>query len=267
MWSTLAIAAVLTVTPAQAAELKLSNVRMTIGELGPPRTDSKVLPGDFLFIGFDIEGMTIDAAGNAKYSMAMEVTDSGGKPIFKQDAKELNDLIPLRGNKIPARAFITVGLDQPPGDYVCKVTVADPATKATNSLTMKFQVLKSEFGIVGVFTTYDMAGGVSAPTSGFVGQTVFIQFAVANFQRDPKTKQPNVEFEFNVLDDKGQPILTQPRKQVVDSGVGADKGAIPWFFPVFMSRAGKFTAQIVARDKISGKSSTYNLPITVLPAN
>ena len=64
----------------------------------------------------------------------MEVTDAAGKSIFKQDPRELNDFVPLRGNSIPARAFVTIGLDQDPGNYVCKVTVEDPKTKAKDTL-------------------------------------------------------------------------------------------------------------------------------------
>jgi hypothetical protein len=265
MWSSLALAAALSAAPAQPAGLQLTNVRMTIGELGPTRASSKILPGDILFIGFDIEGLAIDGAGNAKYTMGMEVTDAGGKPIYKQDPRELSEFIPLRGNKIPGRAFITVGLDQPAGDYLCKVTVTDPTTKASSSLQVKFQVLKAEFGIVGVVTTADGEGHVSAPTTGFVGQAIFIHFAVASFARDPKTKQPNVEIEYNVLDEKGQPILEKPRKQIFDTGVEADKGAIPWGWPLYMNRPGKFTARIIARDKVANKTSTYELPVTVLP--
>jgi hypothetical protein len=267
MWSTLALAAALCVAPAQPAGLQLSNVRMTIGELGPARPDNKVLPGDILFVGFDIDGITVDPNGQAKYSMAMEVLDKAGKPIFKQNPRDLDDFVPLRGNKLPARAFVTVGLDQEAGEYTCKVTVTDSASKASNSLTTKFQVLKRDFGVVSVYTSYDGGGAISAPTTGFVGQSLFIQFAVASFQRDPKTKQPNVELEYNVLDEKGQPLLAQPKKHTVDSGVEADKGAFPFGFPLFMNRPGKFTARIIARDKVANKESKYELPVTVLPAN
>jgi hypothetical protein len=267
MWSAVTIAAVLTLTPAQPAKLQLTNVRLTIGELGPVRPSSKVLPGDVLFVGFDIEGLTIDPNGTAKYSMAMEVADKAGKPIFKQDPRDLNDFVPLRGSKIPARAFITVGIDQEAGEYTTTVKVKDPATNAENSLSIKFEVLKRDFGIVGVFTTSDPRGEWSTPTTGLVGQSLFIQFAVASFMRDPKTKQPNIEFEFNVLDEKGQPILATPRKHVIDSGVEADKGAAPWWFALFMSRPGKFTARIIARDKVANKESVYDLPVTILPAN
>ena len=266
MFTALTLAAALAIGQ-DAAGLQLTNVRTTIGELGPTRKDAKSLPGDLLFIGYEIDGLTIEPDGTAKYSMAMEVADTAGKLIFKQDPRELIDFIPLRGNKLPARAFITVGLDQPPGTYTCKITVTDPKTKATNSLTVKFEVLKPDFGIVAVYTSYDERGTISAPTMGVVGQTIFTQFSVATFQRDAKTKQPNVEFLFEVLDDKGTATLGQPKKHIQDSGVNEKDGAFGMRFPLFMSRVGKFTVRITASDKISGKKSTYELPVTVLPSN
>ena len=186
MFSTIALAAAL-VAGQDVAGLQLSNIRMTIGELGPTRKSDKLLPGDLLYIGYDIDGLTIEADGTAKYTMAMEVTDSAAKLIFKQDASELVDFVPLRGNKLPARAFITIGLDQPPGAYSCKLTVTDSKTKSTNSLTVKFEVLKPEFGIVAVSASYDERAAISAPTTGVMGQTIFIQFSIATFQRDAKT--------------------------------------------------------------------------------
>ena len=174
MLTAIALAAVLGGTPAQPAELKLTNVRMTVGELGPTRDGNKLLPGDVLFIAYNIEGITIDAEGIARYTMAMEVSDSAGKLIFKQDPRTLDDFVPLRGNQMPARAYITVGLDQPPGNYDCKIAVTDPKTKASSSLVVKFEVAKKEFGVVAVYTSHDPKGELSAPTAGQVGQTIYI---------------------------------------------------------------------------------------------
>ena len=269
MLTTIALA-LLTSVPAQPAELKLSNVRMTIGELGPPREGNKLLPGDVLFIAYDIDGITIDGEGHAVYTMAMEVADGAGKLIFKQDPRELTDFVPLRGNKMPARAYITIGLDQPPGLYNCKIAVSDPKTKAAGSLNVKFEVLKKEFGVVAVFTSYDSDGKLSAPTSGQVGQTIFVQFSVASFDRD-KEKQPNVKVEFQVFDDKGLPTLTAPRKHIQDGkslpAVKPEDGAFALQFPLFMNRPGKFVVEIFATDEVSKKTSRYRLPITVTAAN
>lgn len=268
MWSALTLAAALSLAPAQAGGLKLTNVRLTIGELGPTRASNKLIPGDLLFIAFDIEGLSITDEGIAEYTMGMEVTDAANKTIFKQDPRAMADFVPLRGSKIPARGFIMVGLDQEPGAYTCKLTVVDKKSKGTSSLDSKFEVLKKEFAIVGVYTSYDERGALSAPTTGVVGQTLFMQLSVASFQRDPKTKQPNVEFEYTVLDEKGQPTLGKPRTHIQDSGADEKDGnAFSMRFPLFMSRPGKFSLKVTARDKVANKSSTYELPVTVLPAN
>ncbi len=251
----------------QAGELKLGNVRMTIGELGATRAPGKLLPGDVLFIGDDITGLPIDADGTAKYTMSMDVADGAGKPIFKQDARELVDFVPLRGNVVPARAFITIGLDQDAGNYTCKITVEDPKSKAKDTLTTKFEVAKRDFGIVAVFTSHDERGLFSAPTTGVVGQSIFIQFSVATFARDPKTKQPNVEFEFQILDEKGNPTLAKPRTHIQDGGVDEKDGAFAMRFPMFLSRPGKYTVRITANDRVANKKSTYELPFTILSAN
>ncbi len=277
MLTTIALAAILGVAPAQPGNLKLTNVRMTVGELGPTREGSKLLPGDVLFIAYDIDGLTIDGAGVAKYTMAMEVTDGAGKLIFKQDPRDLQDFVPLRGSRLPARAFITVGLDQPQGSYNCKIAVTDPKTKATGNLAVKFEVLKREFGVVAVFTSYDVRGEISAPTTGQVGQTVYIQFSIASFERGQKTKQPNVEIQFQVYDEKNTPLLVDeagkptPRKHVQDEKspqmVKDTDGAFALQFPLFMNRPGKFTVEIKATDNVSKKSSTYKLPVTINPAH
>jgi len=276
MLTTIALA-LLAGTPAQPGDLKLSNVRMTVGELGPPREGTKLLPGDVLFIAYDIDAITIDGEGIAKYTMAMEVADGAGKLIFKQDPRDLSDFVPLRGNKMPARAYITVGLDQPPGTYTCKIVVTDPKTKATGNLNVKFEVAKKDFGVVAVYTSHDPKGEISAPTAGQVGQTLYIQFSIASFERDAKLKQPDVEIEFQVYDDKGTPLLVDaankpaPRKHIQDAKsanvVKETDGAFALQFPLFMSRPGKFSVEIKATDRVSKKTSTYKLPVTISAAN
>src|SRR5882762_915762 len=107
----------LLLAPAQAGELKLTNVRNTYGELGGTRPDTKFLPGDVIFVGFDIENITVGADGSCKYTMGMEVVDKKGKPVLKQEPAKKEDYLPLGGNKLPARAFVTLGLDMDPGEY------------------------------------------------------------------------------------------------------------------------------------------------------
>lgn len=267
MWTSVALAALLTAPAQPAGGPDLKNVRLTIGELGPTRPNARLLPGDVLFIAFDIEGITISDLGAAKFAMAWEVLDAAGKTVRKEDPREVEDFIPLRGNRVPARVFVNLGLDTEPGMYTCRVTVTDPARKTSNSLTAKFEVLKRDFGIVAVNCSHDPGGTISAPTTGFVGQMIFVQFTTASFQRDPKTKQPDVELEFNILDEKGQPTLGKPAKQTLNAGVVEGQEAFRLQFPIYLSRPGKFTLTIKATDKAAKKTATYELPITSLAGN
>lgn len=271
MWSSVALAAALALTPAQPGGLQLSNVRMTVGELGPPRPTARVLPGDVLFVAYDIEGLTVDKDGKVSYKMGMEVADATNRTVFKQDPQDLTEVIPLGGNKLPARVFITVGLDQPAGAYTCRVTVTDAATKAANSLTVKFEVLKRDFGIVAVFTSHDERGVYVAPTTGTVGQMLFIHYSIPGFQRDPKTRQPNVEFKYQIVDEKGQPTLAKPFTTVQDAEsptkVEEKAEMFARWFPLFLTRPGKFTVKITATDRVSNKTASYELPISVLPSS
>ena len=266
MWSSLILTAALGVAQ-PAGNLQLTNSRLTIGELGPTRTSTQFLPGDLLVVGFDIEGLTIDGDGTAKYTMGMEVQDAAGKPIFKQDPADLTHLIPLRGNRIPARAFVTIGIDQPAGMYTCQVSVTDPKTKANTMHTVKFEILKKDFGIVAPSFSFDPRGEISAPNTGMIGQTVFLQFSVAAFARSDKTKQPNVDFSFEIFDDKKQPTLGQPATHTQDTIADEKAEMFAMRFPMFMSRPGKFTVKITATDKIAKRTTSYEVPVVVLPAN
>jgi hypothetical protein len=272
MWPTLPLLAALTLAPAQAPKqppaaggLTLTNVRNTYGELGGTRAEGPFLPGDVLFVGFDIEGIAIDAAGRAKYTMAMEVVDKDGKSIFKQDPAEKSDFVPLGGTKLPARAFVTVGLEQAPGPYTLKVTVTDQATKATKVLDRKFEVKPREFGLVAVYTSVDPQGQFPAPTTGVIGQSVFVQFGVVGFARDTKTKQPNVVIEMVPVDEQGKPTMQQPNVYTQDAGIDPKELGFSVRFLLPMTRTGKFTVKLKATDKVSGKTATFDLPIAVVP--
>jgi hypothetical protein len=254
-----------------------------VGELGPPREGNKLLPGDVLFIAYDIEGLTIDNQGIAKYTMAMEVlappteTNPKGRVILEQAPSQRMDFAPLRGNKLPGRAYVTVGLDEAPGQYTCKLTVTDPATKLTGSLSVKFEVLKKDFGIVAVYTSHDPKGEISSPTTGQVGETLYIHFTVASFARHPKTEQPDVLIEFQFYDDKGKAILVNnknepmPRQHEQDDKsvppVKPGDGAFTLQFPLFLNRPGKFLVEMKATDRVSKKTYTYKLPVTATAPN
>jgi hypothetical protein len=265
MLYTLAFAA-LTAVPAQGGQLKIANVRMTVGELGSTRTNARFLPGDILFLAFDVNGLSIEPNGDARYKMGTRVLDGAGKLVFKRDPEERVQFTPLRGSTLPARVYIIVGLDQDAGNYTLEVSVEDPKTKAQDKVSVKFEVTKRDFGIVNVYTSYDARGEISAPNSGVVGQTIIVQYTVASFERDAKTKQPRIEFQYQYLDEKGAAILPEPHKLTVETGVNEKDSLFTLQFPLFMNRPGKFTVQITATDKVANKKATYELPVIIRPS-
>jgi hypothetical protein len=249
---------------ADGANLALTNVRATHGLLGPIRSDDGLLPGDRLWLEFDIEGITVGGDGKVQYSMGLEAIDSKGKVIYRQIPTDQEALASLGGKSIPGQAQLDIGLDQPAGDYTLKVTVTDRATKQSQSLNHKLRVLPSNFGLVQVKTTSDAEGTVPAGLLG-VGQSMWVNFAVVRFERDRAKQQPHVQFEMRILDENGKPTLAKPETGIIDRDVAASDKLVGGQFSVSINRPGKFTVELKATDKIAEKSSTVSFPLTVQP--
>jgi hypothetical protein len=268
MFPTLTLAAALALTPAQGAgKLDLTNLHITYGLQGPTRESKKFLPGDPVFLAFDIDGITIGKDGKVVYTMGLEVTDKAGKSWHKVDPTERVEFAPLGGRKMPGRAFVTLGVDAPPGEYTVKLTTIDTATKATGSFEYKFEVVKTDLGIIGVYASQDPEGKTPAHTTGFVGGSVWVQFAATGFKRDEKKKnQPDLRFEMTTVDEKGTPTMTSPL--TVDVNALEDKFPIcPMRFNLPLTRTGKFAAKLTVTDRVANKTSTFDLPIQVLAAD
>src|SRR5262245_25459671 len=171
MWTSLALAA-LTLAPAQTDGLTLSNDRVLFGELGAVRPDNRFLPGDLVFVSFDIDNLKANDAGVVRYSMGMEVVDKNGKAVFSQKPVDAESILPLGGTKLPARAFVLIGADIEPGNCTCKVTVTDKISKASKVLEKQFEVLPKSFALVSPSIRSDQDGApVPFPWQGVTGQT------------------------------------------------------------------------------------------------
>src|SRR5262245_28283775 len=127
MWTTVAVVAALSLAPQQTNQLTLANVRSTYGSLGVPRKDNRLLPGDQVFVAFDIQGITVDPHGRVLYSTTTEVLDKSGKRLFMQEPRDQEAQNALGGKSVPGFVMLNVGLDSPAGEYSVKVTVTDRA--------------------------------------------------------------------------------------------------------------------------------------------
>lgn len=264
MFAALAAAAALGLAPAQTGTLNLTNVRTTYGELGAVRTDNRFLPGDLYFLAFDIEGITVSPEGKVAYAMSMAVTDKASKPVLENKPVDRDELLPLGGTRLPARAYIILAMDQAPGTYTCKVTVTDRATKATKVLERTFEVVPKEFGIVGLFTSADDKGEHPAPPVGVVGQNVFVHCALVGFGRDKAKKQPDAYVELRVYDEARRPTLAKPSMiAAVPKDVNETENLVTARFYLPFNREGNFIAELKATDNTTGKTATITFPVRV----
>ena len=115
MWTTVALMAVLSLAPEQAGQLNLANVRTAYGAPGVLRTDTKLLPGDQLTVAFDIEGVTVSPEGKVLYSMATELLDGKGKPVFKAGTERSRRSSPPWAERAspPSSSWMWVWINRP----------------------------------------------------------------------------------------------------------------------------------------------------------
>lgn len=262
MHLSLILALVPTLACADTSSLALTRVQATHGLFGPIRSEGGFLPGDSLWLEFDIEGISIGGDGKVQYRIELEVADGTGKIFYRQNPTDREALASLGGNSVPGQAHLDIGLDQPAGDYTVKVTVTDRTNKQSQTLTHKVKVLPAAFGLIQVRTTSDAEGTVPAGALG-VGQSIWVNFATVRFERDKTKNQPNVQFEMRILDENGKPTLAKPESGVIDRDVAAADKLLGGQFLVSINRSGKFTIEIKATDKVAGKSSTVSLPLNV----
>ena len=264
MWATLTALAALGPAAGQAGELTLTNVRSAHGVLGPARAGDRLLPGDSYVLSFDIEGISADASGRVRYAMGTEVSNSAGRALFRQDARDLEATASLGGNRVPAFARVDIGLDQPPGDYTLRVTVTDRATGRTGALTRTVTVLPRGFGLVRLALTSDPDAQFPAPAPG-AGQLLWVNFGIVGFARDRASAQPHVTFQALVRDEGGKPTLARPLTGTGSRDVPEKALSLPIHFPLSLNRPGTFTLELAATDEVGKKTAKLSTPLVVRP--
>jgi hypothetical protein len=263
MWTSVVVA--LTALAAPAAEsgtLSLANVRATYGVLGPKRNDNKVLPGDRYVLSFDIEGITIGPDGKVAYSIATQVTGSDGRVKLQQDAKPVEAPTSLGGGRVPAHAWLDVGLDMPPGVLTFKITVTDRTAGVSKSVTREVQVLPKSFGIVRTSITNDPDGQLPAAAFG-AGQAAWIQMGAVGFDAPRGGDAPSVSFVMRILDSNGRPTQARPVESPASKNVQAGATLAPVQFLLALNRPGRFLIEVTATDAVSNKSAKLTVPLVV----
>ena len=281
MWLTLPLVAALLAPSQPGGGLTVTNVRSTQGPFGGPRPAGPLLPGDMLFLAFDIGGVPVSPDGKATYTMEMVVKDAAGKPVYGDKPATKTDDVPLGGTTLPGMAYTFLGLEQPAGAYTLTLTVTDEKKRAA-TLVHPFVIAPKGLGIVTVGTSLDEQGRLAVPNAGFVGQTLVCHFNVVGFGRDdadrrpdaPKPQagqpapakrgmQPNLVAQM-VVTENGKPVLEKPAAVPVEGGLPEEEKMINLRYGVFLSRPGKFVLSLSVTDRVSKKTATYNLPLTAV---
>jgi hypothetical protein len=264
MWSSAALALLLSCTPAQAGKLEVTNVRATHGVLGAPRTDAKILPGDILHLAFDIGGLQSDAQGRMRFGVTIELFDAKDKSVFKQDLGEVDQVNVFGAGRTRYAVRVATGVDKPePGTYRLKVIVTDVFAKRETSFTHPFTILPPDFGLVRFQLTYDPWAQVPAPPAGVVGQILYVNAVAVGMRRDPKNDNQSALFvEMTVLDEQNKPTLAKPLTGNF-TNIPGDVTALPFRFDLPIQRAGRYTLVLTATDQLSKKKVTLHIPLTV----
>jgi hypothetical protein len=94
---------------------------------------------------------------------------------------------------------------------------------------------------------------------------LWISFGAVGFGRDAKD-QPNLTATLRVLDDAGKPTTGKPLVGEVKADIPKAVKVLPMQFALHLNRAGKYTVEVKADDKLTGKSATLSFPIQVSKA-
>jgi hypothetical protein len=245
--------------------LALINPRMTYGYLGALRPKEGMLPGDKAHFTFEIKNLKLDEAGKASYSIAIEIRDADGKLFFEQRPYNSVARNFFGGPTMPCSAHVELPHDAKPGVVDWKVTIKDRTTKQSAVLTGKGKILPADFGIVQVGLFADADTRVPMSAVGVVGDSAYLQFSAIGFARAKEKKQPNVHVSMRILDEQGKPTMAQPITGKIDADVAPDARYLPMLFGITLNRAGRFTVELTAEDRITGKTSRIAYALRVLP--
>jgi hypothetical protein len=244
--------------PLAAGALELKNVRPAYGPKGATRTDVKCVPGDSLFITYDIEGLTVhNKTFRANYLTTFELFDGAGQSVEKRETRN-NVALPLGGTRMPGDLVVITGNNQKPGKHKIRLTVKDLLSNETKSFDYPFDVVAPEFAFVGVV----------AEAVGFPGDNYVAKFALTGMSLDAKD-QPKVEVAMRVYDETGKKpaapqLISYLPKDLPDEIDFKKTNFVPMQFPIYLNRAGTFVIEVVAHDRLTKKEIQLRYPLTVL---
>jgi hypothetical protein len=244
--------------PFTASALELKNIRPSYGPLGATRENPKCVPGDSLFISYDIEGLKINPkTGKANYVTTLELIDSANQVAFQKPTN--NDVVlPLGGTRMPGDLIVIMGNNQKPGKHKVRLTVKDNVSGETKQFERAFDVVPPDFAFV----------GVSAKGLGFTGENYLATFALVGITLDSKML-PSVDIAMRIYDQTGKALVTNQILSSLPKDLPEEidlkkENFVPMQFPIYLNRSGTFFIEVVAQDKLTKKTIQLKYPLTVL---
>jgi hypothetical protein len=244
--------------------LSVANERLTYGHLGPTRPKAVYLPGDVIHLDFEVRNLKFDADGRAIYATTLEVAHAGGKIIFRKELRDTSIVNNFGGDRLPCAAHLRIPLETAAGAYTLRVMVRDRGTDQTVQVKRKIEVAPAGFGLVQVGTSADREGNIPWSPIGVVGDAIYFNFSVVGFGREVKTKQPDIHVALRILDEKGKQVNTTKLTGAAKGNVPESFRVVPMQFGLTLNRPGRFTLELTAVDRISGKQASLSFPLRIV---
>jgi len=245
------------------ADLEILNVKPVYGRLGPERADLKIQPFDQVYFRYDIAGLKVDAEGEVEIATQVSLTDPAGKANMGE-AVSVKVPLAFGGDVMPSFATVFLPPDQKPGKYVYKVTVTDVAAKKSASFTRELELQPLTFAGTSLNFSFDGAGEISAPAGGPAGQPLYVRFLIIGF--DKSRARIEVEVQSRILDAAGKPTHAKPMlNRIATDKLDEVRGAqtLTVVNSLMLHRPGKYRLEILLTDKVSKKTHTLAVPLTV----
>lgn len=254
----LVIVALAAAPPPQAASLQLTNIRATYGFVGPTRPNLDYLPGDTMWLTFDIAGLA-EKASKVHFETLVVINDAQGKEVVKKNVENKIDNV-LGAKRLPHAVVLPFGLPDPPGQYTLEVTITDLVGKGNASFKRNFQLLKPEFGLIQFQLTLDVGANVRVPSIAVVGQTFYAHMTAVGFALNPADGgSVTVEMALQDADGKQLSVKKGEFKKL-------DGTPLPLWFELPMTRAGQYRIIVKATDHVGKKTAALTIPFTVIDA-
>jgi hypothetical protein len=246
-----------------APKVEISNIRTTYGPLGAARPENRYLPGDAVFLAFDIDGLQPDKEGRLRFRLKMVVQDAKEHNLFT-DEQEVPSLGIVQGGKVRHTLQLATARDQEPGTYRIQVSVTDLVAASTpTSFTHEYQLLPPALGLVRFHASLDRFGQMPVPTVGVVGQMLTFHTTAVGFKHARTTSQAKVTVEFQLLDTNDRPVHAKPLVSEFKE-LPPETLFIPLRFEMLLQRPGTFKLVFKLTDDVEKKSVTLTVPLQVL---